>query len=129
MPHTYTVHDTARGGSLAHPRKLSRARARPRSRLTRGTGVHAPRHEWQHRQRTLGVLGLLGGAGGRGVIAGGRGVIAGGSGSGNGGTGCGGYRAWGTGRGVGCGDRGGGDGDGDGDGDGNGVGSGWRRLG
>ena len=111
-------------GVAAHPRKLSRAPtlAAYTGHRRRRVGVHAPRHEWQHRQRTLGVVGLFGGAGGRGVIAGG-------SGSGNGGTGCGGYRAWGTGRGVGCGDRGGGGGDSDGDGDGNGVGSGWRRLG
>ena len=118
--------DIPRGGSCPHPRKLSRRHPRPRPGYTRHwrrrVGVHAPRHEWQHRQRTVGVVGLFGGAGGRGVIAGG-------SGSGNGGTGCGGYRAWCTGQGVGCGDRGGGDGDGDGDGDSNGVGSGWRRLG
>ena len=115
-------------GVAAHPRKLSRTPARgPATRhRRRRVGVHAPRHEWQHRQRTLGVVGLFGCAGGRGVIAGGGGS---GSGSGNGGTGCGGYRAWCTGRGVGCGDRGGGDGDGDGEGDGDGVGSGWRRLG
>ena len=115
-------------GVAAHPRKLSRAPtlAAYTGHRRRRVGVHAPRHECQHRQRTLGVLGLFGGAGSRGVIAGGSGS---GSGSGNGGTGCGRYRAWGTGRGVGCGDRGGGGGDGDGDGDGDGVGSGWRRLG
>ena len=91
-PHTYNVHDTARGGRCP-PRKLSRA-PRPAARLAatrhrrRRVGVHAPRHEWQHRQRTLGVVGLFGGAGGRGVIAGGS---SSGSGSGNAGTGCGGY--------------------------------------
>ena len=74
-------------GADCRPRLPLDTPTRPRHRHTsighRRVGVHAPRHERQHRwRRALGIVGFFG--------CGGGGVIAGGNGSGNGDMGTGG---------------------------------------